>query len=93
MEEKKFTVCGLAIEHLALEVNCIKGGSPNPKSFLGEGQLFESEVALHLDDTYEFCVLREPDDESTPDNERALKDLMRELPNYRSYRRKYRWPE
>ena len=98
MDEKKFTLCELAVETLVLKVGALKPENESARKILKylrfkEEDWTEERVAMELDDIYEHCVLKEPDDEDNKILEELIKALRKELPNYEEYKKIYNWTD
>ena len=69
MEERKFTVCGLATDQVALELVAMKSQDIGMLSQIGvksADEFLEDDIAQELDDIYEFCVITEEGDQDYP---------------------------
>ena len=97
MDEKKFTICNLAMDSIILKIAALK--TKKVKIILQEikmddEDLAESRIALELDDLYEYGVLQEPDDndvEPLNNLKDVIEAMMKELPNMEEYKKLYNW--
>ncbi|KKM91608.1 hypothetical protein LCGC14_1226800 [marine sediment metagenome] len=94
MDEKKFTICNLAMDSIILKIAALK--TKKVKIILQEikmddEDLAESRIALELDDLYEYGVLQEPDDKDVEPLKDVIEAMMKELPNMEEYKKLYNW--
>lgn len=95
MEDRKFNVCNLALDTVLIKMLAL-GNYDMAKTVLKDIQMKEEDItektiALEIDDVYEECVLREPDDPDSPLLEEIIKVLIEELPNKEDYKKLYNW--
>lgn len=94
MDEKKFSICNLAMDAIILKIAALTNGWVRDiltQIKMNDEDLSESRIALSLDDLYEYAILMEPNDKDIEPFKKVIEAFMMELPNVEKYKQLYNW--
>ena len=94
MDEKKFSICNLAMDTIILKITALNhvGAARILREIKMEDEdLTEKTIALELNDLYEYAILLEPDDKDIESFKNVIEAFMKALPNVEKYKQIYNW--